>query len=120
VAAHQSHNIEGFNDMKHMLIVALAAMVLVACASQQQTRMTAGGAAVGAATGAAIGSQNNRTGEGALIGGALGAAAGMILGAPGNTPQAQQPQYQEPTYQQPRQVNHRREHRKDRKDRKDD
>ncbi len=70
-------------------ILLSSVLLLSACATPHQEQSTARGAAVGAAAGAVIGSQNNRTGEGALIGGAIGAAAGAILGAD------QQPQYQQ-------------------------
>lgn len=71
--------------MKTRLLV-LAAVVVVfagACASQNQQKSTAIGAAVGAGSGAIIGHQFGEGGrdKGALIGGAIGATTGLLYGA---------------------------------------
>lgn len=64
-------------------IIAFATMALAGCETNGQyqgtTRDAAIGGAVGAAGGAVLGGDGNRT-EGALIGGALGAAAGALYG----------------------------------------
>lgn len=71
--------------MKPLLIPALAgsALMLSACATDGRyrgtTRDAAIGGAVGAAGGAIIAGDGNRT-EGAIVGGALGAAAGALYG----------------------------------------
>lgn len=71
--------------MKTRLVV-LAALLLAfssACASQNQQRTTALGAALGAGSGAIIGHQFGEGGRdrGALIGGAIGATTGLFYGA---------------------------------------
>lgn len=71
--------------MKTKLLV-LATLVLVfagACASENQQKSTAIGAALGAGSGAIIGHQYGEGGrdKGALIGGAIGATTGLLYGA---------------------------------------
>ena len=71
--------------MKKKLLV-LAAVVAVfagACASENQQKSTAIGAALGAGSGAIIGHQFGEGGrdKGALIGGAIGATTGLLYGA---------------------------------------
>lgn len=89
--------------MKKPLLV-LTALILVfssACASQNQQKTTAIGAAVGAGSGAIIGHQYGEGGrdKGALIGGAIGATTGLLYGAQEDRDAnahypASQPQYQ--------------------------
>jgi uncharacterized protein YcfJ len=71
--------------MKTGLLVLAAVFVVFAsaCASQNQQRTTAVGAAVGAGSGAIIGHQFGEGGrdKGALIGGAIGATTGLLYGA---------------------------------------
>jgi surface antigen len=71
--------------MKSSLILLTAAVTLAGCqAPSGRTDRTATGAlaggALGAATGAIIGSQGHRAGAGAAIGGVLGAVTGGIIG----------------------------------------
>jgi len=81
-----------------MRLMIIAMILLASCATPQQQRATTQGAVIGAAAGAAIGSQHQRAAEGALIGGAIGAAAGAILSDPGNR-NVQQPRRSSPRYQ---------------------
>lgn len=71
--------------MKTRLLVLAAVLVVFtgACASQNQQKSTALGAAVGAGSGAIIGHQFGEGGrdKGALIGGAIGATTGLLYGA---------------------------------------
>lgn len=71
--------------MKTKLLVLAAVLVVFAgaCASQNQQKSTAIGAAVGAGSGAIIGHQFGEGGrdKGALIGGAIGATTGLLYGA---------------------------------------
>jgi len=57
--------------------LAFAPLHAEAASSRQQVMVTS--TAIGAATGAIIGSNSNQTLEGAIIGGMIGAAAGIIL-----------------------------------------
>ena len=71
--------------MRTRLFVLAAVLVVFAgaCASQNQQKSTAIGAAVGAGSGAIIGHQFGEGGrdKGALIGGAIGATTGLLFGA---------------------------------------
>jgi len=81
-------------------IATITMILLASCATPQQQRATTEGALIGAAAGAAIGSQNNRAAEGAVLGGVLGAAAGAILSDPGTTkPQSAPRRPASPRYQ---------------------
>jgi outer membrane protein OmpA-like peptidoglycan-associated protein len=65
------------------IAVGAAAFVVVGCAGQPITKREKGalaGGALGAGTGAIIGSATGDAGEGALIGGALGALGGAVVG----------------------------------------
>lgn len=70
--------------MKRLLAALVVVPVLGGCASGAPTtreKVTLGGAAVGAGTGALIGAAaGGKAGTGALIGGALGAVSGALLG----------------------------------------
>ena len=74
--------------MKHItvgLVVIAAGLVLVGCETpESRTDRTASGAlaggAIGAGSGAIIGSMSGHAGEGALIGGAIGAVTGGVIG----------------------------------------
>lgn len=74
-----------FKQMKTRLLMlaAVATIFASACASQNQQKSTALGAAVGAGSGAIIGHQFGEGGrdKGALIGGAIGATTGLLYGA---------------------------------------
>ena len=61
--------------MKHIALLAGAALALAACGTTPGERAASGGL-LGAGTGAAIGSLSGDAGKGALIGGAVGAIAG--------------------------------------------
>lgn len=81
-----------------------AALFLAGCASDLTTREkgTLGGAALGAGTGAIIGSATGHSGTGALIGAGLGALTGAIVG---DALQArEQPQPSQPLPAAPRQA----------------
>jgi len=90
--------------MKHQSVLASWIAVAVLAAACQtpdgQTDRTAGGAlaggAIGAGTGAIIGSQSGHAGEGALIGGAIGAATGAIIGNSIDQSQRERVQQQNP------------------------
>jgi uncharacterized protein YcfJ len=76
-------------------------MLLAACQTPQgETDRTAGGAlaggAIGAGTGAIIGSASGHAGEGALIGGTIGAATGAIVGNQIDQAQREKVQQQNP------------------------
>jgi len=63
-----------------VVAITLAALVVTAgCATRTENGALIGGA-LGAGTGAIIGSQSGHTGEGALIGGAAGAVGGAVIG----------------------------------------
>jgi len=76
---------------KHILtalaVLTIAAIPFSAQAGQYQERVIATTTVIGAATGAIIGSDNNRTAQGAIIGGVIGAFAGAVLSQ--QSPQAQ-------------------------------
>ena len=77
------------------------AVLAVACQTpQSQTDRTAVGAvaggAIGAGTGAIIGSTSGNAGEGALIGGAIGALSGAIIGNSIDQSQRERVQQQSP------------------------
>lgn len=71
--------------MKNFLVIGWMSLGLVGCQTYdgQVDRTATGalaGAAIGAGTGAIIGSQSGHAGEGALIGGAIGALTGGLIG----------------------------------------
>ncbi|HKI62633.1 MAG TPA: glycine zipper domain-containing protein [Mariprofundaceae bacterium] len=68
---------------KHILttlaVLTIVAIPFSAQAGQYQERVIATTSVIGAATGAIIGSDNNRTAQGAIIGGVFGAFTGAVL-----------------------------------------
>ena len=65
--------------MKKILIIAAVAATLGACTAQEER--TAGGALIGAGTGAVIGGLATGRAGGALAGAAIGGAGGAIIGS---------------------------------------
>jgi len=71
------------NEMKSISMLALAviALTLAGCATMTPTQGGAlTGGAIGAGTGALIGSTSGHAGEGALIGAGVGALSGALIG----------------------------------------
>jgi len=90
---------------KHILttlaVMAVAAMPFSAQAGQYQQRVIATTTIIGATAGAVIGSDNNRTAQGAIIGGVIGAMTGAVLASTQEQPgYRQQTVYRHQTYDQ--------------------
>lgn len=67
--------------MRKILLVPVLALALGGCENMSDTgRLTAGGAGLGAATGAIVGSFSGNAGWGALAGAGIGAAGGYLVG----------------------------------------
>jgi hypothetical protein len=67
--------------MRKILIVPVLLLGLGGCEGMSDTgRLTAGGAGLGAATGAIVGSFAGNAGWGALAGAGIGAAGGYLMG----------------------------------------
>ena len=67
--------------MKHLLLVAAAALFLAGCQSDSQRDRALVGGGLGAATGAIIGAAAGNGAGPALAGAAIGAAGGAIIGS---------------------------------------
>lgn len=65
--------------MKMLFTTLLCMLLLGACATPHQERAATTGAIVGATAGAVIGSESDRTAEGAVIGGIIGGLAGAVI-----------------------------------------
>lgn len=68
--------------MKRIMVTVVGALVVVGCSSPLTTREKGAlaGGAIGAGTGAIVGSQVGHTGAGALIGAGIGAVSGAVVG----------------------------------------
>lgn len=91
--------------------LALCVAVLGACSRPLTTREkgTLGGAAIGAGTGAIIGSQTGHAGTGAVIGGALGALGGAVVGDEAQAQEEEQAEQQRRLNEQQREIERQRE-----------
>ena len=71
--------LESFLGRCALCVVTALAVAATGCSSTSKKGAAIGGV-IGAATGAVIGNQGDKTGTGAVVGGAIGAAAGAIIG----------------------------------------
>ena len=66
--------------MKRFVIAFVGVAALAACDANSQSQRTAGGAVIGAGTGALIGGLASNSAGGAVVGGLVGGAAGALVG----------------------------------------
>jgi hypothetical protein len=66
--------------MRRFVLAFIGIAALAACDANSQSQRTAGGAVIGAGTGAVIGGLASNSGRGAVVGGLVGGAAGALIG----------------------------------------